>query len=118
MEQKWINVKDELPKHEEEVLAVVEGKMVVTHIVYGLSLEDRAKMERGEIPCEMCGGYSGDPMVYSERPRWKTYRYGDQDKFGNPDKAYKWGTGSDATHWMPLPSLPSNIQCEQPAKDL
>ena len=110
MKQKWISVKDSLPKHEEKVLAVVRGRMVVTHIVYGLSLEDRAKMERGEIPCEMCGGWSGDPWVYHEVPRWKSYQYGDQDKWDNPDKAYKWEHGSNATHWVPLPPLPSNTE--------
>ena len=106
MEQKWTSVKDRLPKHMEKVLAVVNGKRIVTNIVYGLSLDDRAKMQVGKIPCEMCGGYSGDPLVYSEVPRWKQYQYGDQDKFTNPDKAYKWETGSDATHWMPLPAFP------------
>ena len=103
---KWINVKDGLPKHEERVMAVVKGRIVVTHIVFGLSFEDREIMKNSDLPSEMCGGYSGDPMTYSKTPRWNTYMYGDQDKCGNPNKAYKWKTGSDATHWMPLPELP------------
>jgi len=104
--KEWINVKDGLPKHMEEVLAVVNGKMLVAHVVYGLSFEDREKMKNGEIPSEMVGGWCGDLMEYSESPRWKIERYGDQTNYGNPNKAYRWSPGSDATHWMELPPLP------------
>lgn len=104
--KEWINVKDGLPKHMEKVLAIVNGEMLVAHVVYGLSFEDREKMKNGEIPSEMCGGWCGDPMVYSESPRWKIERYGDQTKHGNREKAYRWSSGSDATHWTPLPAHP------------
>lgn len=119
----WISTKERLPDPGKYVVArhnrgawrdssdQENVNCIVVKRVIGLSIEDRRKMESGEIKpigsvntWSLSGGYKSTP-------RHRLYR--SEDEHGNNLVPYNWEQfgpdnffGQSITHWMPLPDAP------------
>lgn len=119
----WIEIKSEndLPEEGKYVLArhnrgtwidsddQANVNCVVVKLVRGISVEERGKMERGDLPQTLEKGWCLSEG-WREINRSQVYRSEDED--GNNEKPYNWesfGAGSffgqSITHWMPIPPL-------------
>lgn len=103
----WIPVTDNnLPNEGEEVL-VYDGCYRVAKIKKGISVDDRERMKRGEIPDPEEWGWNVAEGYFRVR-RSEAYKACDEQ--GNNEKPYCWqvdnghGTlfGQDVKYWMPL----------------
>ena len=89
----------------EEVLASVRGRLMVTSIVFGLSLSDREKMKNGKIEDPEEGGWTlRNGTTYHKRS--SSFHYGDEEEWMN-GRAFRWECGPNADFWMKLPTAPT-----------
>lgn len=125
----WISTEERLPEEGKYVLArhnrgtwkdkgdQENVNCVVVKLVMGISMADRERMEKGEIPSEIETGvhYDGDVSkpIYTETPRWKIYK--SQDEHMNNLKPYYWNEfgpdeffGQSITHWCEIPKPPTS----------
>jgi len=109
--QRWIPVADDsLPDEGEEVL-VWDGCYRIAKIEKGISVDERERMKRGEIPDPEEWGWNVAEGYFRVR-RSEAYKACDEQ--GNNEKPYCWhvdngkGTlfGQDVKYWMPLPEPP------------
>jgi hypothetical protein len=117
----WISTKDRLPEEGKYVLArhnigiwndntdQANVNCVVVKLVRGISIEEREKMKKGELPQTLEIGWclsSG----WSKTERSRIYKPGDEDE--DNLVPYSWETfgpdsflGQTITHWMPIEPL-------------
>jgi hypothetical protein len=109
--QRWIQVADDsLPDEGEEVL-VYDGCYRIAKIEKGISVNERERMKRGEIPDPEEWGWNVAEGYFRVR-RSESYKACDEQ--GNNEKPYCWradngrGTlfGQNVKYWMPLPEPP------------
>lgn len=107
--QRWIPVTDDsLPDEGEEVL-VYDGCYRIAKIERGISVNERERMKRGEIPDPEEWGWNVAEGYFCVK-RSEAYKACDEQ--GNNEKPYCWradngrGTlfGQNVKYWMPLPS--------------
>ena len=105
--QRWVPVTDNnLPDEGEEVL-VYDGCYRVAKIEKGISVDERERMKRGEIPDPEEWGWNAARGYFRVR---RSEAYKGCDEQGNNEKPYCWlvdngkGTlfGQDVKYWMPL----------------
>lgn len=120
----WISVEDKLPNDGEQVIVYLgnygqPNKFDIVKFNKGISLEERGRMESGELPIKttMLVNFRNGVPKYTEYPRYDVY--GSEDEHGNNKKPYCWSNppmnyfGQYVTHWMPLPKEPNNESNEQ-----
>ena len=109
--QRWIPVTDDsLPDEGEEVL-VYDGCYRIAKIERGISVNERERMKRGEIPDPEEWGWNVAEGYFCVK-RSEAYKACDEQ--GNNEKPYCWradngrGTlfGQNVKYWMPLPEPP------------
>ena len=104
-EPHWIPCSERLP--EENVYVLVWcGEVRIARIIRGISKEQRAKMQEGEINNPVSYGWNLS-NGYFEAKRSESYRA--CDEYGNNKVPYCWDCtygemfGQDVKAWMPLP---------------
>ena len=117
----WISTKDRLPKEGKYVLArhnrgtwndstdQANVNCVVVKLVRGISIEEREKMKKGELPQTLEKGWCLSEGL-SETERSRVYEA--EDEGGNNHVPYNWRMfgldsffGQTITHWMPIEPL-------------
>lgn len=117
----WISTKDKLPEEGKYVLArhnrgtwndstdQANVNCVVVKLVRGISIEEREKMKKGELPQTLEKGWCLSEG-WSETERSRVYKAEDED--GNNQVPYNWQMfgpdsffGQTITHWMPIEPL-------------
>lgn len=117
----WISTKDQLPAERKYVLArhnrgtwvdnddQENVNCVVVKLVKGISLDERRKMEKGEIPQTFEEGWSAS-TGWTKTERSSIYKACDEQ--GNNLVPYNWEAfgpdsffGQTITHWMPIESF-------------
>jgi len=117
----WINTKDKLPEEGKYVLArhnrgtwhdntdQVNVNCVVVKLVRGISVEEREKRKKGELPQTFEKSWSLSDG-WREIERSQVYKA--EDEAGNNQVPYNWQMfgpdsffGQTITHWMPIDSF-------------
>jgi hypothetical protein len=121
MDGKWISTKDKLPKHGKYVIAKHNKgtwmdssdqenvNTVVVKFVRGISVEEREKMEKGELPQTLEKGWClSDGWRETER----SGVYKSEDEGRNNQLPYNWQMfgqnsfyGQEITHWTEIPPI-------------
>jgi len=106
--QRWIPCSERLP--EENVYVLVWcGEVKIARIIYGISKEQRVKMQEGAIDDPVSWGWNLS-NGYFEVKRSESYRT--CDEYCNNKVPYCWDCiygemfGQDVKAWMPLPPKP------------
>lgn len=108
----WISVKEKLPE-DGQIVIIYKGDVNVARFECGISMEERKKMEVGEVddPVESVWSSStGNRYVKRSKLIERA------DEFGNNKVPYFWvapkgpmqWNGQDVSHWMPLPDSPND----------
>lgn len=121
LKREWIPVTDDSLPDEDEEVQVYDGCYRVAKIEKGISVNERERMKRGEIPDPEEWGWNVARGYFRIR-RSEVYKACDEQ--GNNEKPYCWrvdnghGTlfGQDVKYWMPLPEPPKEEDNDKPRK--